>query len=212
MRLWKDVEPGLRSLVQDELQENIEPKYAQSDLLTWWTWAQDDFAAYHPLRQSRVYQVSDGNPIELPEDYAKVQAVWWEGHKSLTQIPLGESLDFYSHQVNTASYPLGYVVGGGQLWLTRAPVQPWTLFYLAHYPAPIGEDSPILLPRWGVQACTFYAASMAAARESFSTADLRQYATRMDSGNPEHNPLEKTARFLMEQYRNLMSAHSDDEE
>jgi hypothetical protein len=123
---------------------------------------------------------------------------------------LEQGVDFYSAQVSETSYPLGYVLGGGQLWLTRTPVQPWTLHYYADYPAPIGEDSPILLPRWGVQACTFYAGAMAAVRGSFAASELRQYATRQDSGNPEHNPMEKTARFLMDQYHSLIAKHSDE--
>lgn len=213
MRLWKDVEPGVRSLIRDSLRGGKKAKYEQRDLWDWWGWAQDDFATYHPRRQSRTYQVSDGNPIELPEDCIKTLAVWWEGRKSLKRISIEEDgVDFYSDQVSASSFPLGYFVESGKLYLTRIPTQPWTLFYLAYFPKLTGDDSPILLPAWGVQACTFYSAAMAAIRESFGTAELRQYATKQDAGNPEHNPLEKTARFLMDQYLNLIHKHSDDEE
>jgi hypothetical protein len=212
MRLWKDVEPGVRSLIQDEVQQGEEAEYEQAELLRWWEWAQDEFATFKPFHQRKVYQVSDGNVVTLPEDHYRTMGVLWEGHEFLERVSVEEGVKFYSTSVTTGSYPKKYYVEGSLLHLLRTPEQPWTLLYLAYYPAPVGDNSPILVPRWGVQACTYHAASSAAVKAAFGTAELRQFATRQDAGTPEHNPLAKIAQLLMDRFYGIVYKHASDEE
>jgi hypothetical protein len=213
MRLWKDVEPGVRSLIQDEVEGSAEEAaYSQADLLRWWEWAQDELATFKPLPQRKVYQVSDGSVVALPGDHYRTTGVLWEGHEFLEQVSVEEGVKFYSASVSVGSYPKKYYVEGDRLHLLREPQQPWTLLYAAYYPPPTGNDSPILLPRWGVQACTYHAASSAAVQAAFGTAELRQYATRQDAGTPEHNPLAKIAQLLMDRFYGIVYKHASGEE
>lgn len=58
------------------------------------------------------------------------------------------------------------------------------------------DDADIVpVPLWLEEALTFYAASSALAHLASASGDLSQWDTKIDSGNPEHNPLLKLSDF-----------------
>ncbi len=52
-------------------------------------------------------------------------------------------------------------------------------------------------PDWTIVGLTLYAASHLLISASLDASQLRQYNTRVDSGNPEHNPVQQSITYLL---------------
>lgn len=75
-----------------------------------------------------------------------------------------------------------------------------TLFYHAYWAkpnalVPAGVLEP---PRYAEYGMVLYAAHYAILPSVVNIAEIRNWATRQDSGTPEHNPMEKTALYLLQ--------------
>jgi hypothetical protein len=62
-------------------------------------------------------------------------------------------------------------------------------------------------PDWTVVGLTLYATAYLLTADSLDTANLRQYNTRVDSGNPEHNPIQKSVSYLLTLFNQEMNRH-----
>lgn len=81
-------------------------------------------------------------------------------------------------------------------------LQPWTKI----------TDSSMLpnaidAPEWTVPALAIYAVSKLLVSASLDTSNLAQYKTRIDSGDPEDNPLQKSITYLLKLFTQEMNRH-----
>jgi hypothetical protein len=81
-------------------------------------------------------------------------------------------------------------------------LQQWT-----HLTSTTVLSTTIEPPDWTVIGITLYAAAYLLLPASLDTANLRQYATKVDSGNPEHNPLQKSITYLLTLFQQEMNRH-----
>jgi len=100
----------------------------------------------------------------------------------------------------------------GTLSLSKAPDSgdTYTVFYRAHWDKPDADDDDdfvMTIPAYLETALAFYAAYYCMTTQSTTTSMVRQYASEVDAGNPIHNPLENTSKFLYAQFINLMNSH-----
>lgn len=81
-------------------------------------------------------------------------------------------------------------------------LQPW---------AKITDDSMLLdaiePPDWTVPAMVIYATSQLLIAPSLDTSTLGQYKTRVDSGDPEDNPLQRSITYLLKLFTQEMNRH-----
>ena len=63
-----------------------------------------------------------------------------------------------------------------------------------------GDPVSIPIPNWAIYPVACLAAYYAHIPESVARSDLSQWNTKIDQGNPEHNPLMKQALFLWDRY------------
>jgi len=83
----------------------------------------------------------------------------------------------------------------------------YTAYYLAHWtkPTPDTNDNDDLdTPETVLHALTLYASGWLLTSASIESAEVRQFGTRVDSGNPEHNPLQESSEWLFTLFLNEM--------
>lgn len=82
-------------------------------------------------------------------------------------------------------------------------LQQWTRYTENSIPA-----AAIDPPDWTCTGVTLYAAAYLLLPQALDTANLRQYAmARVDSGTPEHNPLQKAITYLLTLFSQEMNRH-----
>lgn len=84
----------------------------------------------------------------------------------------------------------------------------YTLYYSAIWgkpPTTNPDGTALETPDFLLTGLTFYMAAYLNAPGASSTASVRRFATRVDSGNPEHNPMQKAVVFLMTLFQQEMN-------
>lgn len=132
----------------------------------------------------------------LPSDFYDVDGVHdTESSKFLrraTMMPYqyaGENLDQFTYDI----YPHGYI----RFWPDPETGDTFTLYYRAYWSVPTTDLSLLDPPLHLKQALLYYAAARAVMPEAESSAELRQYNTKIDSGTPAHNPVGDRVFFFM---------------
>jgi len=184
--------------------------FTNPELLLYCTWALDDFTLWYP-RKRQMTLASGTKSFDLPEDFFRVDLVQWKRTdyywKFLEQIPRRPGYQFPSTEVDEDSLPVGYWVTDDKLYLGQTAKVKFTLYYLAYWPTPSGDDDTIVVPRWARQALTYYASAMALLRKSVGNAKIRQWNRKEDSGKPTDEPLSPVVKYLLEQYKQVISDH-----
>jgi hypothetical protein len=149
------------------------------------------------LSQTTISSGSDGLLFALPADLYQIQAV--QLVETGVFLPKANILP-NSARGNTAKndwldYPTGYIS------LSNALVEDAEImvFYLAHWGKPENEqdtDFMIEVPPYAHQGLIYYAGSHCLTPRAVTSASIRQFNQRIDSGNPEDNPLKIESRNL----------------
>jgi len=85
-----------------------------------------------------------------------------------------------------------------------------TLLYRSHWPKPEDlndDDYEFSTPEYTHNPIVIYAAAHALTSKASETANIRQFSTRVDSGNPEHNPIADRVDFLHRLFTTEMDRH-----
>lgn len=142
----------------------------------------------------------------LPDDCYEIQGIREvdETGKLIPSAVLAPGAYFgdYPEDQNFLPYPEGYVTLG------KAPDDGDTvrLYYLAYWDLPtvtgdnVDDDFVLEIPRKAERAVLFYTCAYCLLPEAVSASGLRQFNTRIDSGNPEQNPVERTVEFFLKLY------------
>lgn len=90
----------------------------------------------------------------------------------------------------------------GQLTFSKAiPAgETYDVYYTAHWSHPDStwaDTMPLEPPEFVMVAMSLYAASYAILPAAVSVSEVRQWATKVDSGTPEHNPMQKSSDYLL---------------
>jgi len=81
------------------------------------------------------------------------------------------------------------------------------LHYVAYY-SEIATDADVLsIPTWAIEAVALYAAGRTLEDHSAQYAQLGQVRTRIDSGNPEDQPVLRLAERYIQQFYDLINQH-----
>lgn len=93
---------------------------------------------------------------------------------------------------------------------SEAPGGDLTLFYFAYWPE-VDETNPndeIAIPIWAREAVQLYACAYCLNKTATSAANIRQYGTKTDSGNPEHNPMSRRQEEFLHLYDQVIGRYS----
>lgn len=83
----------------------------------------------------------------------------------------------------------------------------YRLHYVAYYPEIVDDSSEFLIPQWAIEAIALYTAGRVLEDYASQMAVLGQFRTRVDSGNPEDQPVLQLSRRYIEQFYELVNRH-----
>lgn len=97
-----------------------------------------------------------------------------------------------------------------QISFSKAPAagDTYTLYYSARWAKPTESNVNTFVletPDHVLAGLSFYATAYLNTPGASSTASIRRFNTRVDSGNPEHNPMQKAVGFLMGLFQQEMN-------
>lgn len=138
----------------------------------------------------------------LPDDVYDVEAVFDKNAGII--IPM---LQLEPGDVFLSDYWLSFP--SGSLTFNAALANDCILHYLTYWDKPeteqdlTGDFEP---PAVCMTPITYYAAAYVLLPSSVQSAEIRQFNVKADSGNPEHNPIEQSVKFLLALFRQGMDA------
>jgi len=84
----------------------------------------------------------------------------------------------------------------------------YKIYYVAYYDEIDGNDYEFEhLPAWAIEAIKLYAAGRTLEDIVSQMALLGQFRTRVDSGNPEHQPIQRQAEAYILQFWDIINCH-----
>jgi hypothetical protein len=154
----------------------------------------------------------DGSAVEfaLPADCYEVEALVVNDtgeHLPRAILAPGQTRGTYTPNTNDfLEYPSGSITLSKNLDTDEI----YDLFYLAHWTKIAnsdGWDSIIEVPSRAETGIVLYASAYLLLPQGVSAAEIRQFNTRVDSGTPEQNPMQKTALWMIELFQREMNRH-----
>jgi hypothetical protein len=138
----------------------------------------------------------------LPANLYSVEAIWDETLNTyITPAILAPGQPTATESGNSwIQYPNGYVTFYDEIGDDGGK-----LYYASVWTKPSTESGELSTPIYANNGIAFYAAGYALTRRSVEAASIRQFATRVDSGTPEHNPLKDMAQYMFKMFDIEMS-------
>jgi len=182
MTTWAQTLETVRAIASDIPDGNGDYKIDAAILLRYANFALGTVASRHADTGVEVLSVTSQSAT-VPEDCAHVRHCYNDGVELDPTIGNYPKEDEYS------------LVSRTTLRIGDDSVTSVTIVYDKLYAELVDLMDVIPLPRWLEEAFTFYAASSALAHLATASGDLSQWDTKIDSGNPEHNPLLRLSEF-----------------
>jgi len=108
----------------------------------------------------------------------------------------------------------GLALSGGQAWweyprgtirFVVPPTNDLTLYCTTDYTTPTTVNDDVGVPERLIPAALYYVAAYSMLPDAIGISSTNPFKTRIDSGNPEHNPVKDSVVFLMRLYEAEMS-------
>ena len=166
--------------------------HAALDAILPWVWKRSVF----DLTTS-----SDGYSFTLPTDLYQVEGVVESVTRSGTSMFYGRyspMLTFRAQEVPDSAmnywvlYPAGKITFATQISASAGA----KMYYAATWAKPTSDASVLETPEYALHALALYSASQCLLGKAVAAANIRQYGTKVDSGNPEDNPMLTVSTYL----------------
>jgi hypothetical protein len=162
------------------------------------------------LKQTTITGDGIAKAFNLPADFYGIEAVI----KNLTGEILSKAVfspgSYYGENVAVTNTWL--LLPTGQISFSKTPTsdEVFDVIYIATWLKPTmnSEESDLLEPPdYLTLALALYSAAYVLMPDAMGNAGISPFRTRIDSGNPEHNPVEKAITFLMNLFNQEMNRH-----
>jgi len=151
--------------------------------------ALDAILPWVPMRATVTLAVTSGSngnmEYALPDDCYGIEGVY-----DIDGVPIRYARldpEMYrgdaSQEQDWIEYPIGHLL------FSKEVTDDLTVFYVAYWPKPTTSNSYIAVPNHLVTALSLYATAYSLIPGGISSATIRQFNQRVDSGTPEDNPL-----------------------
>lgn len=214
---WSAVEPKLIRILK-----SVATSESDADLrMDGFNAALEDFSA-HTAKRAKTEFTGDGSTIafNLPSDFLAtpdaIQGVRIASGQSLgeTEGWLEEQIfvpgENYSQWTDSSGIPSLFFIWPNDK-INILPVMASGTKVEMYYHAAWGEvtagTSVIDAPRWALRLLNFYAAAYCIAPSGIKSAKIRQFNQKLDSGNPEDNPINEQADYYLKWYRTELAKY-----
>jgi len=168
--------------------------------------AQEALAAHAPKRTETTI-TGDGTTasFSLPSDFYSLEALFDENGQRI-----------YVFDPRDVEY-IGSNVGSKVAYLRDGMINfliipdngaKYKMLYAARWPELVNDTDTLGPPRHWLSAMLYYAGAYMLVPSSIDTANIRQFATDLDAGNPEHNPLARRVEFLRDLFEKEVARHA----
>lgn len=172
--------------------------------------ALDAILPWFPKTAIKVYTGTGVDSYELPDSLYSIETfvddATGEMLPQASLIPLlhrGINIEITNDWIE---FPSGWISFSKALSVGKT----YTLFYLTHWSKPISDDdkaTELKTPDFLNTALTLYTTAQMLIPDAISASTVRQYNTKVDSGNPEHNPMRDSASYLLKLFSEEMNRH-----
>lgn len=150
-----------------------------------------------------------GNDVyALPTDFYAVEAVVIQQTGEIVPQAIFAPGNFHGDNISGNNDWIEYPAGS--LTFSKELPGDYDLYYLAVWTpldTDVDDDYVLEPPNASMTGLALYSAAYALQPQAVNTAEVRQFNTRVDSGNPEHNPLQDAALYLLKLFQNEMNRH-----
>jgi len=148
--------------------------------------------------------------FDLPDDFYAVEAVVMNVTGEIIGQAIFSPMSYWG--IYIAETNRWILLPTNQISFAKVPAtaEIIDLYYCATWPKPIStvrEGDALEPPTYYDYALALYAAAYLLMPDAMGIAGIGSYKTRVDSGNPEHNPVEKAITFLMNLFNQEMNRH-----
>jgi len=152
---------------------------------------------------------SGGASYALPDDLYQIEACVDDDTGKI--LPSAQLIPGRTHGENISGdndwleFPNGYITFSKDISVGET----YTLYYLAHWdkPATNGLNDTIEPPEYTHLGLLLYSSAYMLFPNAISASEVRQFNTKVDSGNPEHNPMQESATYLLKLFNDEMNRH-----
>ena len=197
-----------RSYLKDIELEGRDPKWDDDDIRDFIWAAMDTFAHHTAVATSAIYTGATGIEFELPDNlFEKVEDTGLVYIKRGTSVAYLKPMPF--HEALVSATQGFYTMPEEVLHLASELNGTYDLVvhYFAYYNRPYALTDTIDVPRWAYTAISYLATAHALTRLVTSTANIRRFADKRDSGQPEHNPILRQREHLLKEYEREITRH-----
>jgi hypothetical protein len=159
-------------------------------------------------KTASVQLASGDTEYALPNGFYAVEAVIVDSTGEVLPQAIFAPGNYFGAKISGTNdwieFPAGYISFSKELPET------YTLYYLATWAElddTTTEEYELEVPIQATVGMCLYGAAYALQPQAVGTAAIRQFATKVDSGNPEHNPLQQSATYLLKLFVNEMNRH-----
>jgi hypothetical protein len=161
--------------------------------------------------KTSIYEIEgDGSSsYELPDDCYQIEACLDDATGQLlekAQLIPGHYRGEATQENDWLEYPHGHITFSDTLSVGETI----TVYYLAHWDKPQDKNqlNDILEPPvYSHHGIALYATAYMLFPSAISASEVRQFNTKVDSGNPEHNPMQQSATYLLKLFTDEMNRH-----
>lgn len=154
--------------------------HAALDAILPWVWKRKVFVPVDdPLTPED--ESAPANTYRLPSDLFRVESVV-VGSMNVPPFMAEQEQSGLTWML----YPSGYITFNQ---VVNTSAMPLKVYYAASFAKPALENDELETPEHVSYAVCLYAASWCLLPRAVEISGIRQYGTRIDSGNPEHNPV-----------------------
>jgi hypothetical protein len=142
--------------------------------------------------------------FDLPDDFYAIEAVYTLNGQPIQPVVLTPN----TYRFDSVTVNDWLVFPSGQISFSKALTENVILYYLAYWPKITEKTSNVGVPSHVTSAICFYASAYCLIPEGVSSAEIRQFNTKVDSGNPEHNPVAIRVNELLKLFELEMRRHT----
>ena len=158
-----------------------------------------------PKRAVEYITVTSGSLLELPSDVYLVDAVMDPDSNFVLK-----RMSMTPGAIGSAKYPEWFEYPSGYITLSlESTAERYKVFFFTNWSEVVttgsGTSSDMMdTPAFTDLAVVYYAISYCLGSAATQTSQLRQFNTKIDSGNPEDNPLKEMSNLMMQRFLNEM--------
>ncbi len=198
MATYGELRDRIFRMVEDPERESYEAEIFLDAIAS----AHDALLPFWPQAKVGTITVASGEKAyDLPVDTFEVEAIV---DSSTGQILPQASIFSGAFLGQTIDAPNDWALyPNGQVTFFKVPANNLTLYYSAFWTKPTedtADEDPLETPDFLITAMTYYGASYLITPSAVSITEIRQFNQKIDSGNPEHNPMKKASDWLMDRF------------